>query len=168
MKHTRPMALGAIIAALSIVLMLLGAVLELGTYAAPMLCGLLLIPLGNQWGIKYQTACYIAVSLLSFLLIPNAEQNLIYAGLFGWYPIARPALQKLPPLLRLLAKAVIFNVVILAVEALVLLVLAPEAMTNGMIAILLILANITFLAYDLVIPKAELLTARILNKKSLS
>lgn len=164
MKQTRPMALGAMITALSIVMMLLGAVLELGIYAAPMLCGLLLIPLGHQWGVKYQTACYIAVSLLSFLLVPNAEQNLIYTGLFGWYPIARPLFQKLPPLLRFFVKTVIFNLVILVVEALVLFIFVPEALTTGMITLLLVLANITFWAYDLVIPKAEVMIAQIFKR----
>lgn len=155
------MALCAMMAALCVVLMLLGAILELGMYAAPLLAGLLLIPVGKLYGRKYHTLLFAASALLCFLLVPNVEQNLMFAGIFGWYPILRPILQKLPKWLRWPVKLVIFNALIVAIEALVMLVLVPEAMERVFLWILLILANVTFLAYDLMLPRLEGLIERI-------
>ncbi|MBQ4040946.1 MAG: hypothetical protein IJC91_07420, partial [Oscillospiraceae bacterium] len=133
-------------------LMLLGAVLELGMYAAPLLAGICLLPYGQKYGIKYQIIVYLAVSFLSFILVPNIEQNLMFAGLFGWYPALRPALQGLSKLPRIVVKLLIFNVTIIAIEALVMLVLVPEVLGGGLIAALLVLGNITFILYDCIIP----------------
>lgn len=152
------------LAAVCAVLMLLGAVLELGMYAAPLLAGICLLPYGQKYGIKYQIIVYLAVSFLSFILVPNIEQNLMFAGLFGWYPALRPALQGLSKLPRIVVKLLIFNVTIIAIEALVMLVLVPEVLGGGLIAALLVLGNITFILYDCIIP---VLTVRLSKIKDL-
>lgn len=164
MKYTaRRMATCAMMIALCIVLMVLGAVLELGMYAAPMFAGLCLIPIGQKYGTKYQFTVWFATSLLSLILVPNIEQNLMYIGIFGWYPIVRPMLENLPKWLRPVVKILIFNTAIIAIEALVLYLFVPEALADWMIAVLLILANITFLAYDFLIPRMEVIMKRIIK-----
>ena len=165
MSKARTMALCAMTSALCVVLMLLGGILELGMYAAPMLAGLCLIPVGKTCGRKYQTMMWITVSFLSFLLIPQPEQNLLFAGFFGWYPIIRPGLQKLPKVLGLLCKVAIFNASVIAIETLVMYVLVPEAADWLLLSILLVLANVTFLMYDFVIARFDLIMARIMPKK---
>jgi len=147
--------------ALCVVLMWLGAILELGMYAAPLFAGLCLIPMGQKYGQKYQIMIWIASGLLSLMLVPNIEQNLLYMGLFGWYPVLRPKLQKLPGILRFFVKILIFNAVVLVIEALVVFLLVPEVMTAWMTVLLMVLANITFFAYDYLIPRMEILMARI-------
>lgn len=165
MGQTKRLTICAMMAAVSVVLMLLGAVLQLGTYAAPLLTGMVLIPIGNRYGRKYQVMLWLVISVLCFMLIPAAEQNMMFAGLFGWYPIAYPTLQKLPRLLRLLVKLLLFNGVVIAMEALLLWVIAPEAMELTMMLLLLALGNVTFLLYDYLIPKTELILRRILKLK---
>ena len=165
MGQTKRLTICAMMAAVSVVLMLLGAVLQLGTYAAPLLTGMVLIPIGNRYGRKYQVMLWLVISVLCFMLIPAAEQNMMFAGLFGWYPIAYPTLQKLPRLLRLLVKLLLFNGVVIAMEALLLWVIAPEAMELTMMLLLLALGNVTFLLYDYLIPKTELILRRIMKLK---
>ena len=126
MKHAKQMATCAMMTAVCVVLMLLGGILEIGIYAAPMFAGLCLVPIGERWGRRTQLMVYLAVALLSFLLVPSLEENLIFATLLGWYPILRPSLQKLPRLLRLSVKLLLFNAVIIAVEALLLTLITPE------------------------------------------
>ena len=157
-NQTRRMATCAMMTALCVVLMWLGAILELGMYVAPLFAGLCLIPIGQKYGSKYQLTVWVASSLLSLMLVPNIEQNLLYVGLFGWYPVLRPRLQKLPKFLCLPAKLLIL---VIAIEALVICLLVPEALTTWMIVLLLGLANITFLAYDFLIPRMEILMGRI-------
>ena len=150
-------------AALCVVLMVLGAVLELGMYACPLLAGLCFIPIGQKYGRKYHLILFVATALLSFFLAPNIEENLIFAGLFGWYPILRPVLQKLPGVLHWLVKLAVFNGVVVAIEWLVMTVLAPEAMADVMLWVLLALGNVTFIAYDFLIPRLDALMGRIVK-----
>ena len=159
--QAKRMASCAVMAALCVVLLLLGAVLELGIYAAPMFAGLCLIPIGLRYGRKYQITTCVAVGVLSFLLVPNMEENLLFAGLLGWYPALRPSLQKLPVWFRFTIKLAVFNVTVIAVEWLVLTLIAPEAVEGFLLAVLLALGNVTFLAYDFLLSKLSRLTERV-------
>ena len=147
--------------ALTVVLMILGAVLELGMYACPLLAGVFFVLVGEKYGRKYHVMLYAVSAVLCFLLVPNIEQNLIFAGFFGWYPIIRPSLQKLPKILSWIVKFGIFNGVVLAIEWLVMRILVPEAVGSAILWVLLILGNITFLFYDLMIPRMEILMRKI-------
>lgn len=159
----RRMAICSMMAALSVVLMVLGAVLELGMYAAPLLAGLCFIPIGKKYGRKYHWMLYAVTSVLCLLLVPNMEENLMFVGLLGWYPILRPTLQKLPKLLQWVVKLAIFNVIVIAIEWLVMTVLVPEVVGGTLLWILLVLGNVTFLAYDFMIPKMEQLMDRLVK-----
>lgn len=155
MKHTRAVALCGVTAALAVVLMAVGGLLGVGLYAAPMLAGLCLLPAGRHLGLKYHLLLWLAVSALSFLLVPDVEQNLMFLCLFGCYPILRPVLEHLPRIPRLLCKLLFFNAVSIALEALVLLLLVPEALDPPMLLLLLALGNLTFVLYDRLIPRAQ-------------
>lgn len=159
-NSTKRMATCAMMAALCVIIMVLGAVLELGLYAAPLLSGLLFIPVGQKYGRKYQAILYAVSGILCFLFVPNVEQNLMFTGLFGWYPIVRPVFQKLPKILRLPVKLVVFNVIYVAIEALVMYVLVPEAVGDIMLIVLFVLGNIMFVLYDLLFPRLEILMSR--------
>ena len=59
-NQTKRMATCAMMTALCVVLMWLGAVLELGMYAAPLFAGLSLIIIGQKYGSKYQLTVWAA------------------------------------------------------------------------------------------------------------
>lgn len=164
MNQSRTIAVCSMMAALSVVLLFVGFLLGLGTYAAPMLAGLCLLPVGRRYGRRYQIMIWLTVSALSCILINNAEQNLMYSAVFGIYPVIRPCFGRLKKWARLLVKLAWFNLVTLSLEALIVLVLMPEVISPGMIAALLILGNITFVLYDFMIPRYDLLLDRYLKK----
>lgn len=151
-------------AAVGIVILILGAVLGLGIYVCPVIVGLSLIPIGQKYGISHQLMLWVIISILALLLVPDPEENLMFAGFFGWYPALYPRLQKLPRLPRLLAKLVIFNAAILTIESLVILVLIPQAMEPVMAVILMLLANVVFLLYDKLIPRFDSLLKRVFGR----
>lgn len=163
MKQTRVLALCGMISALSVTLLLLGAMLGVGMYAAPMLAGLCLLPIRREAGVRGQLLVWLAVSLLSLMLVSDAEQNLMYIALFGLYPILFPRLQRMKKGLRLACKLLFFNLVTVAAEALVLLVLVPEPLEWWMGAALLLLGNGVFLLYDRLLPVFDLLISRYLS-----
>ena len=164
-KSAKPMAYCAMTAALGVVLMVLGAFLELGIYAAPILVGLCFVPLGKLYGWRWQLSLYIVTGILCLLLVPNIEQNLLFIAFFGWYPMLHPVLQKLPAVLRWICKLAVFNAAIVGAEWLVMKVLAPEVIAPVFLAILLLLGNVTFVVYDFLIPRMDLLLQRIFHKK---
>ena len=155
MKTSKIMALCGMMTALTLVLLVLGAVLEIGIYAAPMLAGICLLPVRKLCGKKYQVLVWLAASLLGLILVPNVEEVLMYLALFGCYPIVRPWFQKWKKWGRLLWKTLYFNAVTLAVQTLVLWVLVPEPMGFGLGIALLLVGNAVFWLYDLLLPKAE-------------
>lgn len=162
-KDTYRIALCGVMAAVSVVLLGVGAMLGVGCYAGPMFAGLCLLPVGRQAGRKYHALLWLTVSLVSFLLISDVEQNLIYLCLFGPYPLLRPSFERLPGLWRIALKLLFFNAVVFAVEALVMLVLVPEVISGWMIALLLALGNLMFWMYDFLIPRYDALLWRKLR-----
>lgn len=161
MNQSRKMAVCGMTAAVCVVLLLLGGVIDIGMYAAPIIAGLLLVPIGDAWGRKYQWMLWGVVSALSLLFVPNVEENLMFAGLFGWYPILRAKLEKLPKLLRWPAKLAVFNGAVLVIEALVMWLIAPAAEASWMLAALLVMANVVFVLYDFVIPRIQAIFKRL-------
>ncbi len=164
MKKTKIITLCGMMAALAVVIMILGGILELGMYAAPMLSGLCLITVGKKYGRKYHLAMWGVVSVISFILVPQIEQNLMFLCLFGLYPIIYPCFRKMPKALEIITKLLYFNIVTVSIEALVMLVLVPEMIDTAMTLALLIMGNITFVLYDFVIPRAELIFEKYLGR----
>lgn len=163
-KQSKRIAVCGVTVAVGVVIMLLGNILGLGMYLAPILVGLSLTAVGKEWGIKYQLLLWIAVGILSMLMVSNLEQNLMFICLFGWYPVLRPTIQKWKPLLRVVVKFLIFNVIVVVLEALLILVLVPESLSTGLTILLLVLGNVTFFVYDFAIPRFEFLAAKYLKK----
>lgn len=163
MRQTRTIALCGMISALSVVILAIGAMLGIGMYAAPLLAGLVLLPIRREAGLKGQLMVWLSVSLLSFMLISEVEQNLMYLCLFGLYPILVPYFLRLPKGIRTLCKFLFLNVVTVAVEVLVVLVLVPETMGLWMSAGLLVMANVVFFLYDRLLPVFDAILSRSLR-----
>ena len=118
--RSRIVALGGLLVALAVVIMLLGGAIGIGTYAAPVLALAVLLPLQEEYGAKVSLPAWVAVSVISLLLNPDMESALVYAA-FGWYPTVQPHLNRLPgKLLPLLAKLGIYAAVILVLYQLLL------------------------------------------------
>ena len=160
MSQSKVIATCGIMAALGVVIMIIGGVLGIGMYVSPLIVGFCLIPIGEKYGRKYQVSLWIVISILSFMLVPNIEQNLMFLCLFGPYPILYPYFQKLPKGIRLIVKLIFFNVVVIALEMLIMKVLIPEVMAKGLLIGLLIAANVIFICYDWLIPRAEIVIGR--------
>jgi hypothetical protein len=164
MKKTKAVALGGIMSAMCVVIMLLGALIGVGVYAAPMIAGICLIPTGKKYGIKYHITLWLVVSVLSFLTVPDVEESLMFFSLFGFYPIVYPYFEKLSRVLSIVAKLAYFNVVVVSVEYLVIKFFLPEAVDIPMASLLWAIGNATFLLYDRVIPRSDRLLDKNIGK----
>ena len=159
MKQSSKTALGGIISALSVVLMLLTAVIPFMSYALPLMAGALLIVMVIEIGKKWAFIVYVAVSLLAVFVVPDKEAATFYIAFFGYYPIIKSSLEKhLPRVAEWIVKFVIFNAATLAAFCFSTYVLGipfeeMDEFGGYGIPVLLGLANFVFVAYDIMLTK---------------
>lgn len=160
-------------AAMMLVVMLLGTAVPLSTFLCPGIAGALAIPVLWEFGAQPGLLLYIAVSVLSLMLAPDKEAAFLFVFLLGWYPILRPKLQHIQKKpLRAVVKWVIFAVAICAVYALLLFVFTmpdlqaeAEDWTLPFLGIMLLLGSVTFLCYDILLGRLQLLYVGRLRPK---
>ncbi len=138
------MALCGVLAALAVALMFLGGTVPFASIACPVLASLVLIPVYCECGWKWGLLWYAAVAALAALLAPEKEAAVLFV-FFGYYP-----------------KLVYVNAAVFAAYGLMLYVFHLtavmedfEGMGKAMLAVLLVLANVTFVIYDVLIARLE-------------
>ncbi len=154
------MALCGVMAALAMVMMFLSGVLPFASIACPVLASLILVPVYTECGSKWGMLWYAAVAILSILIAPLKESAILFV-FFGYYPLIKKQLGRLP--FRYLWKLLYLNVAVLLAYALMLYVFQLDEVTadfaevqKWLIAVMLLLANISFLVYDVLIDRIEL------------
>ena len=150
-----PVALGGMLAAVAVVLMSIGTVLPVATYAAPVLCMMVGQVVLKICGSRIAWAWYGAVAILSLLLAPDKEAAAVFLVL-GYYPIVKPKLDGIKG--KWLWKALLFNGTILLLYWILLKVIGMEQLLRdfegmgfAMYAVLLILGNVTFFLLDVIL-----------------
>lgn len=170
--ESQKIALCGVLVALSVVLMLAGSALQLGTYAAPMLAAFLLIPVLEEYGTRYALLLYGAAAVLAVLLVPETELALFYALVIGYYPVLCHALCKVrPAVLRWGLKLLVFNVATALVYGLLFALFGPvilqELVADGtaMAVVLLATGNLAFVLCDRALGAVTRYYRLVLRKK---
>ena len=145
-------AFGGMMAALAMVIMNLGSLIPVATYVCPMLCMLILAFVCKMCGNRIGWAWYGAVAILSALMAPDKEAAAVFAFL-GFYPIVKPRFDRMR--FKLIPKLALFNVLILAMYALLLRVLGMDQiaaefaeMSKFLTVVMLLMGNLIFLLLD--------------------
>lgn len=172
MMNSRQMALCGLLSALAAVILLLGGAMGIGTFAAPVLAMTALLPVLEECGPRAAGTAYAAVSILALLLVPDRELALVYAG-FGWYPILRPRVARIPSrLVRTAVRLAVCNGVILVLYGLLLRLMGLTADLAGtpqvLNIVLLAMGILVFLLLDLVLERMTGLWRRKLRKRFFS
>lgn len=157
------MALGGILAALAVLVMSMGTLIPVATFAAPLLCILLAQTVMRICGKRTAWAWYGAVAILAMLLAPDKEAAAVFAAL-GYYPIIKPWMDRRKP--RWLWKGVYFNGVILSLYWALMHLFGMDQLTQefsgmgiAMTVVLLLLGNVTFCLMD------RMLSMRLVRRK---
>lgn len=154
--ESQKIAFCGILGALSVVVLLIGSMVQIGTYAAPMLAAFLLIPVLDAYGARYALMLYAAASVLALILVPDKELALCYLLVLGYYPAAQCRLNRIRrTVLRWAAKLLLFNGTVTAMYLLLLVVLSPPELVQEfaeagtpLLAAMLALGNLSFVLYD--------------------
>ena len=171
-EASRRMAVCGVSAALCVVLMMLGSALGVMTYVCPMAAGLVVGAVREELRLRDALTLWAAAGLLGLLLVPELEMAALFAGLFGWYPAARPALERLPKWRRRAVKSALFLGAVMVVYGALFALLGLEglALEHGWeAALLLVLACPVFFLYDralgLLVPRLGLWLRRLLPRR---
>ncbi|MDO5445696.1 MAG: hypothetical protein Q4F31_08760 [Eubacteriales bacterium] len=115
---SRPVAFCAMMAALSVVIMLTGGLVPVFTYCSPLISSLLLIPVLFEYGISKAWMVWFVTSVLSLLIGADKEAAFFYIFL-GWYPALKPLVDRIPgKALQLIVKTIIFSAAVAAMYGL--------------------------------------------------
>lgn len=172
MRESSKAALGGIVAALAVVIMLATYISPLFVYTAPPFAGLLLIFIIKEIGYSWAFGTYAAVSLLSVFVIADKESAVFFTFFFGYYPILRTVLcNKIK--IKLLSFAVglfVFNISLLISVWFCSVVFGIDYsdFTSGGKAMILLfvgLMNIVFVVYDFLFLRLNFLYDKLLSKK---
>lgn len=120
--ETRPyrpaqrIALGGIVAALTIVFLLLGSFMPSGRMGFLFVSSLFIAALAVEKDWVLAGTVYIAAALLAIFVLPNKGVALLYAAFFGYYGILRIGLENVrSKTVRWICKYVVFNIVLVLV-----------------------------------------------------
>lgn len=157
------LALCGVLDALAVALMFLGGTVPFASLACPVLASLVLIPVYCECGWKWGLIWYAAVAALSALLAPEKEAAVLFV-FFGYYPMLRKWIGRLRhQALKWLVKLLYVNATVFAAYGLMLYVFHLTAVMEDfagigrlMLAALLVLANVTFVIYDVLIGRLEI------------
>lgn len=152
-------ALGGIIAALSVALMFMTGLIPTLTYAIPAICGFLLTIIVVEISPAFAFAVYFAVSFISIFLVADKEAALFYALFFGYYSIIKGYIErKCNKTVEWIVKLIIFNISVVAASLIatkVFMIPFGEFGALGKMAIplLLVLGNVVFVIYDIALTR---------------
>ncbi len=169
MKKTKITAVCGMVTALSIVIMLTSTLLPVLMYILPVITSLGVLFVSRFADKKWAFSVYFSTAILSLVLLSDKETALTYTLFFGYYPLIKNILEKLPRILSWLVKFIVFNGAAVSVGYLGIWlfgVSGDEYTEFGKITIpmLLTLANLTFIVYDLALTKNGVLVEWVARK----
>lgn len=168
-RQSTRMAFCGLIVGLSVALMLTGGLIPIATYCAPMLCGVLLLPILLEFGKKAAWIAFCATAMISLMLGIDKEAAFFYLFI-GYYPILKWEIDKIKKApLRIAAKLGIFTVSIAIMYCILGFVLHMEVLVEEFsqmgalfLAIFVVMMNVCMMLYDrLIIPLSVLYVKRL-------
>ncbi len=159
MKQSSKCALGGIVAALSLVMMISVAVIPFLTYALPAAAGMLIVFMVVETDKKWAFGVYCTVAILGMLLVPDKEVAVMYLAFFGYYPIIKSVLEaRLGNALSWILKVAAFAATMVGAYALMIRfmgVTIDETEEFGVWAIPILLGTgtLAFVIYDIALTK---------------
>lgn len=152
-QSTRRLTLGAMFVALSVVLLWLGAVVEVLDLSLAALASLLTVIGVIEYGGSFPWLIWGATSLLSLLLLPSKFPALLYLLFAGIYPMLKSMFEQCHYIVAWILKLSAFN------TALMLLILASDYIFMlpdtgvSFTPVVFLLGNGAFVLYDIALSK---------------
>ena len=157
MRTTKKLTLSSVMVALGAVIMALGAMVEVLDLSVCVLASLIMVFIYLEIGSPYTWLTWLATSLITFLIFPGKTIWLNYFLVFGIYPLLKAYIEKLPKAVWIIVKLAYANAVVWAMFFLMELIFGVPLFEKDALwlkAVLYVIINVAFLAYDLFITMA--------------
>lgn len=147
-------ALCGVATALCIAVMFASGIIPVLTYTLPAFCGLVIMFVSMAVGRGAGWLVFVATAFLAVFLTPDKECAVMFVAFFGYYPVLKFTLEKVKNRFgRTVLKFLVFNVAIvlsqfIVIEVLGLPIESDNFLGKWLVPVLLVLANILFVAYD--------------------
>ena len=152
-EKTRRLALCATLSALGVVILYLGAIVEVLDLSLAALAPVLVIYVAIELDGPWPWLVYLVTGLLALLLLPQKFGAGVYLLFSGFYPMVKQwAERRLPRLLSLVAKLAVFQLSLLAAWLLMRAFALPLDFDLPW-AYVILFCEITFLLYDFVLTR---------------
>lgn len=154
-KQARGVALGGMLAALSIVFLILASIVPVMQMVFPAIAGILLVSAVLDLHIKWAWGIFAVVTILGLLLCPDKSVVIFYFFFFGHYPLVKNYIERLHNrIIQWVIKIPLFNACLILAYLLIakLFGVSAEALRYGYVLTLL-LANIAFILYDIALSR---------------
>jgi hypothetical protein len=155
-EKTYRLALCAMLAALGVVLLCLGSVIEVIDISMAVIASFFAIYAVIEFGGVWPWLIYAVTGLLSLILMPSASAAYFYLLFFGFYPILKEKLERLPRVLSWVLKEAVFHASLLLTFLCLRFVLAlPELTGIGSILLfgMLLACEVVFVLYDVALTR---------------
>lgn len=163
--NTKEIARGGLLTAAAVVLLYIGGTV---TYIGPAACLMAgvtsAVPLLRRARLKTAVTLYLAVSILSALLVPRKIEVAAYILFCGLYPIVKFCVECYVPRRRQMdLKLAYFNIMLVIAAALAIFVFLPQFSLSGFrLLVVWVAANIVFVIYDVALSRLIALLRRSL------
>jgi len=154
MPGTRKITLAAMFAAFTLLFLYLASILPTGKLAMYFLSSIFIAGLVVEHETGYAFLMFVAVALLSFLIIPNRVRVLYYVLFFGHYGIGKHYIEKIrDKVTAFILKLLYFNAAMALIYVISQYVLGQNLLLVDVgfalpIFVLIILAQVLFVVYD--------------------
>lgn len=159
--NTKITALGGILTAAAVALMFFGSVIPFATYSVPAMASMCVLYMVIEFQNKVAFIVYLAISLLSGLLVPDKEIAMMFIFFFGYFPIVKAVFEKkFSRPVALLFKFIVFNISVSLAYLIMTKIFVVESVlmefksyTILFMVALLVLGNIMLFFFDLALTK---------------
>jgi len=151
----KQMAMSAIFVALMVILVYLSSFFPVMSLSIIAIAGVLSAIIVSEFGISAGAIAYVAASVLSFILVPDKSNAVLFILLFGCYPIVKIAAERVKRiwftwLIKLVVANVLFIVVCFLFKTFFFTI---EDSVAGFLPIVCIVFNVVFVMYDVCLKK---------------
>ena len=152
--QTRKLTVCAMLSALGVVLLWLGSVVEVVDVSMAVIASLLCVFAVIEYGGGAPWMVFAVTAILSLILVPQKTPAVMYAIFFGYYPILKEKLERLPKLVAWLSKEAIFNVALILMLVLSrFLLFGSETQATWLYIAVALLAELVFPLYDVALTR---------------
>ena len=136
MNPSVKVAFGAILTALSVILLFLGGITGTLDLAAAALASFCVIFAVIEMGYGSAFLVYAAASVIGILLFPVKTPALFFAAFFGYYPLVKSFSEKLSAVISYVIKLAVYSVAYFVMIALSLVVITEDIATGNKLILL--------------------------------